>query len=187
MRISAKADYAVRATAELAAVEPGATLKAEQLAHSQRIPLKYLLNILGELKLAGFVLSHRGAGGGYALARLPDSITIADVIRAVEGPLATVQDIRPEDLHYGGAAAGLEEIWVAVRSSLRAVLEQVTLADLVAGTLPKSVSKLARQPEAWTSRGAGSGASAEASRRRRSPLSRNQSGPRPHATRSLRP
>jgi Rrf2 family protein len=151
MRISAKADYAVRATAELAAAKPGITLKAEQLAHSQDIPMKFLLNILVELKHAGLVQSHRGADGGYLLARPAASITVADVIRAVEGPLATVQDTRPEALHYKGAAAQLRSVWVAVRSSLRAVLEEVTLADLVSGSLPKSVSKLAGRPEAWIS------------------------------------
>jgi Rrf2 family protein len=152
VRISAKADYAVRATAELAAVEPGVTLKADQIAHSQDIPLKFLLNILVELKHAGLVESHRGAEGGYFLARPAAGITIADVIRAVEGPLATVQDTRPENLKYHGAAAGLREVWIAVRSSLRAVLEEVTLADLAARSLPGSVSRLAGRPGAWLSR-----------------------------------
>jgi Rrf2 family protein len=152
MRISAKADYAVRATAELAAATNGTTLKAEQLAQAQDIPLKFLLNILVELKHAGLVQSHRGADGGYILARPAASITVADVIRAVEGPLAMVQDSRPETLHYKGAAKALSAVWVAVRSSLRAVLDEVTLADLTSGSLPDSVSKLAGQPEAWISR-----------------------------------
>jgi Rrf2 family protein len=152
MRISAKADYAVRAMAELAAATHGTTLKAEQLAQAQDIPLKFLLNILVELKHAGLVQSHRGAEGGYILARPAASITVADVIRAVEGPLATVQDSRPETLHYRGAAAALSAVWVAVRSSLRAVLDEVTLADLTSGSLPDSVSKLAGRPEAWISR-----------------------------------
>ena len=151
MRISARADYAVRATAELAAAPPGHPIKAEQLSQSQGIPLKFLLNILVELKHARLVQSHRGPEGGYELARPPAAITVADVIRAVEGPLATIQDSRPEDLHYGGAAAALSEVWVAVRSSLRAVLEQVTLADLVSGDLPQSVRRLAGLPEAWVS------------------------------------
>jgi Rrf2 family protein len=151
MRISAKADYAVRATAELAAVELGATLKAEQVALAQDIPLKYLLNILVELKHAGLVQSHRGSEGGYALARPATSITIADVIRAVEGPLATVHDTRPEALRYRGAAAELQAVWVAVRSSLREVLEQVTLADLVGRSLPAPVLMLADRTEAWIS------------------------------------
>jgi Rrf2 family protein len=111
-----------------------------------------LLNILVELKHAGLVQSHRGAEGGYSLARPPSDITVADVIRAVEGPLATVQDTRPENLQYRGPAAGLRAVWVAVRSSLRSVLENVTLADLASGSLPKSVFKLAERPDAWISR-----------------------------------
>jgi Rrf2 family protein len=126
-------------------------VKAEHLARSQGIPLKYLLNILVELKHARLVRSHRGAEGGYTLARPAASISVADVIRAVEGPLATVQDSRPEDLQYSGAAAGLREVWVAVRSSLRAVLEEVTMADLLSGTLPEHVRELAGRPEAWVS------------------------------------
>ncbi|HKW60255.1 MAG TPA: Rrf2 family transcriptional regulator [Candidatus Dormibacteraeota bacterium] len=153
MRISAKADYAVRATAELAASKT--TLKAEQLSRAQGIPLKYLLNILVELKHAGLVHSHRGAEGGYELALPASAITVADVIRAVEGPLATVQDARPEDLHYPGAAAELRAVWVALRSSLRSVLEEVTLSDLVSGSLPDHVAQLAASPGAWVSRRAG--------------------------------
>jgi Rrf2 family protein len=156
VRISAKADYAVRATAELAAAARGTTMKAEQLAHTQNIPLKFLLNILVELKHAGLVQSHRGAEGGYALARPAAAITIADVIRAVEGPLAMVHDARPEDLEYKGSAAKLQAVWIAVRSSLRSVLEEVSLADLVNGSLSPSVMKLAKRPEAWISRRAGS-------------------------------
>jgi Rrf2 family protein len=152
VRISAKADYAVRASAELAAAGPSITLKAEQLAHAQDIPLKFLLNILVELKHAGLVQSHRGSVGGYSLAKPSRSITIADVIRAVEGPLATVQDIRPENLRYHGSAAELRAVWVAVRSSLRAILEEVTLADVVSGSLPGSVATFAGRPGAWTSR-----------------------------------
>jgi len=153
MRISAKADYAVRAMAELAASTT--TLKAEQLARAQNIPLRYLLNILVELKHAGLVQSHRGTEGGYKLALPASSVTVADVIRAVEGPLATVQDTRPEDLHYSGAAKDLRPVWVALRSSLRSVLEAVTLADLVRGKLPGPVARLAARPQAWVSRRAG--------------------------------
>jgi Rrf2 family protein len=153
MRISARADYAVRATAELGA--SSTTLKAEQLAKAQGIPLKFLLNILVELKHAGLVRSHRGTEGGYELALPPSAISVADVIRAVEGPLATVQDARPEDLHYSGPATELRAVWVALRSSLRSVLEEVTLADLVAGSLPPHVADLAARPEAWISRRAG--------------------------------
>jgi Rrf2 family protein len=152
MRISAKADYAVRATAELAAVHGGAPIRAEQLAHAQGIPLNFLVNILAELKLARIVQSHRGAQGGYRLARSPDGITVAEVIRAVEGPLANVHEARPEELSYRGPAEGLRDIWIAVRASIRAVLESVTLADLARGELPRSVRALLEDPDAWVAR-----------------------------------
>lgn len=152
MRISAKADYAVRAAAELAAVRVGTTLKAEYISISQDIPPKFLMNILAELKHAGLVESHRGMEGGYALGRPAESITLADVIRAVEGPLATVQDVRPENLRYRGPASGLQEVWIAVRSSLRSVLEEITLADLISRSLPRDVARLVGRPEAWRSR-----------------------------------
>lgn len=149
MRISAKADYAVRATAELAASAGSGPVKAERIAQAQGIPLRFLLNILSELKLARIVQSQRGAEGGYALARPPEKITLADVIRAVEGPLASVHESRPEEITYLGPAESLQEVWVAVRANLRAVLEAVTVADLAAGALPESVKALASDPEAW--------------------------------------
>jgi Rrf2 family protein len=149
VRISAKADYAVRAAAELAAFQGPAPLKAEQIARAQAIPLKFLLNILVELKHAGLVISHRGNEGGFELARPAAEVTVADVIRAVEGPLATVADVRPELLTYPGAAESLRDVWIAVRASLRSVLEEVTLADLVAGRLPDAVVSRSRVPEAW--------------------------------------
>jgi Rrf2 family protein len=149
MRISAKADYAVRAAAELAVSDRGQPMKAEQIARAQGIPLKFLLNILNELKLGRIVQSHRGAQGGYSLARAPESITLAEVIRAVEGPLANVHESFPEDLHYQGAAVPLRDVWIAVRASLRAVLERVTLADLASGTLPPMVQSMASDPDAW--------------------------------------
>jgi Rrf2 family protein len=150
MRISAKADYAVRAAAELAAVSPeGRPIKGEQLAAAQGIPPKYLENILADLRHAGLVRTRRGAEGGYALTRAPSEISIADVLRAVEGPLAAVQGTRPEGLHYDGAAARLPEVWVALRANLRAVLERVTLADLAAGELPDSVAALTTGADAW--------------------------------------
>jgi Rrf2 family protein len=152
MRISAKADYAVRAAAELAAAPAGTHLRAEQLAQAQAIPVKFLLNILRELKLARLVQSHRGAQGGYRLARSPDRITLAEVIRAVEGPLANVHESTPESLSYPGPAEQLREIWIAGRANLRAVLERVTLADLARGNLPDDVLELARHPEARLAR-----------------------------------
>ena len=149
MRISSKADYAVRATAELAAAEGEGPVPAERLATAQDIPLTFLLKILAELRHAGIVRSHRGAEGGYELARPPQRISLADVIRAVEGPLANVHESRPEEIRYFGPAQSLQEVWVAVRANLRAVLEAVTLADLAHGSLPRKVKALASDPEAW--------------------------------------
>jgi Rrf2 family protein len=150
MRISAKADYAVRAAAELAAASPGGRpVKGEQLAASQEIPPRFLENILADLRNAGLLSARRGADGGYALTRAPGEISVAEVLRAVEGPLAAVQGTRPEALHYRGAAARLPEVWVALRANLRAVLERVTLADLAAGILPDSVATLTATADAW--------------------------------------
>jgi Rrf2 family protein len=151
MRISARADYAVRAAAELAAADEGPT-KGEAIAQAQGIPLKFLENILGDLRHAGIVRSQRGADGGYWLARPADQISVADVIRAVEGPLASVRGGPPEDVAYAGAAESLASVWIAVRASLRSVVERVTLADVAAGRLPARVVKLADDPEAWVTR-----------------------------------
>jgi Rrf2 family protein len=148
MRVSAKADYAVRAAAELAATGNG-PVKGEALAQAQGIPLKFLENILGELKHAGLVRSQRGADGGYWLARPATEITIADVIRAVEGPLASVRGEAPETVKYGGAAEALGKLWVAVRANLRAVLEEVTVADVAGGELPPIVDEITSDPAAW--------------------------------------
>ena len=151
MRISARADYAVRAAAELAAAG-GGPVKGEALAAAQGIPPKFLENILGDLRHARLVRSQRGAEGGYWLARPADEITVADIVRAVEGPLATVRGEPPEAVAYTGAAEPLQQVWIAVRKNLRAVLERVTLADVAAGRLPEHVIELARDPEAWTTR-----------------------------------
>ncbi len=151
MRISAKADYALRAVAELAAAAGERPVKADQISRAQKIPLKFLLNILSELKHAQILHSHRGADGGYQLARPAASITLAEVIRAVEGPLANVHESRPEELSYEGPAEALRDVWIAVRANLRAVLEAVTVADLAAGTLPPEVHALAKDPAAWVS------------------------------------
>ncbi len=148
MRVSAKTDYALRACIELAA-EGGGPLKGERIAQAQEIPLRFLENILGDLRQTGLVRSQRGVEGGYWLARPADEITIADVIRAVEGPIANVRGLRPESVEYGGTAAGLREVWVAVRASLRSVLEAVTLADLARGELPEPVKELVADPDAW--------------------------------------
>ena len=148
MRVSAKVDYAVRAAAELAAAGPG-PVKGETLAQAQGIPLKFLENILGELRHAGLVRSQRGAEGGYWLAKPAEDITIADVIRAVEGPLASVRGEPPESVAYGGAAQACGKLWVAVRANLRAVLEEVTVADVANADLPPIVDAITNDPAAW--------------------------------------
>jgi Rrf2 family protein len=152
MRISAKADYAVRAVVELAGAPDGRPTKAERVATAQGIPLNFLENILSELRHAGIVRSQRGAEGGFRLAKPADQITIADVIRAVEGPLATVRGGPPEELSYPGHAAELARVWIAVRKSLRAVVERVTVADVANARLPRTVVKLSEDPEAWVTR-----------------------------------
>ena len=151
MRISARADYAVRALTELAA-RSGEPVTAESIARAQSVPLKFLLGILGELRRAGLVRSQRGPSGGYLLDRDPSTITIADVMRAVDGPLASVQDAKPEDVSYPGPAARLQDVWIAVRASLRLVLEEVTIGHLLAGKLPDSVEALTRSEDAWERR-----------------------------------
>ena len=148
MRVSAKVDYALRAAVQLAAAGEGPT-KGERIAEAQDIPLKFLENILLELRHNGLVQSQRGADGGYWLARPAAEITLAEVIRAVEGPLANVRGARPETLEYAGPAAGLQDVWVAVRASLRGVLETVTLADVASGELPAEIGGLTSDPEAW--------------------------------------
>jgi Rrf2 family protein len=148
MRVSAKVDYALRAALELAAVGDG-PLKGERIAQAQGIPLKFLENILLELRHHGLVQSQRGVEGGYWLARPADHITLAEVIRAVEGPLANVRGVRPERVEYPGAAERLQEVWIAVRANLRSVLETVTLADVAAGELPQAIAAVTEDPEAW--------------------------------------
>ncbi len=148
MRITAKADYAVRAMCELAVRAGDGPVKGDVLAEAQGLPLKFLENILGELRRFGLVSSQRGAEGGYWLGRPADQIRLADVIRAVEGPLADVRGARPETLEFSGAAEGLRDVWLAVRVSLRRVLEQVTIADVASGKLPPFVADLLADPEA---------------------------------------
>jgi Rrf2 family protein len=152
MRISAKVDYAVRAVVELAAAPDEKPVKAERIATAQEIPLNFLENILGELRHAGIVRSHRGADGGFRLAKPADQLKVADIIRAVEGPLASVRGGPPEESSYPGAASALPRVWIAVRANLRSVLEHVTVADVARGQLPKAIDKLAEDPEAWVTR-----------------------------------
>lgn len=148
MRLSARVDYALRAAAELAAAG-GGPVTAERLARVQKIPGKFLENILTQLRRAGLVRSQRGPEGGYWLARPASQIAIADIIRAVDGPLANVRGERPEQLGYEGAAQPLQRVWIALRASERAILEEVTLEHLRTGQLPERVTALADDPEAW--------------------------------------
>jgi len=151
VRISAKADYAVRAALELAAAEDP-PVKGERIAEAQSIPLKFLENILGDLRQSGLVVSQRGPEGGYRLERPPEEITVADIIRAVDGPLASVRGERPESMRYAGPAEELAEVWIALRAAVRGVLEHVTLRDVVHDAVPPEVAELARDPEAWKRR-----------------------------------
>lgn len=151
MRVSAKTDYAVRACVELAAAGAGPVKKGE-IAAAQAIPLQFLENILLSMRLAGLLRSQRGPEGGYWLARPATEITIADVMRAVDGPLVTITGDQAEELSYHGAARPLQDLWVAVRASLRSVLETVTLADVVNGSLPDPVLAFTDDPEAWCKR-----------------------------------
>lgn len=148
MRVSAKADYALRAVIELAAAGVG-PVKGERIAQAQEIPFKFLENILGDLRHAGIVRSQRGVEGGYWLARPAKEITVADVVRAVDGPIANVRGLGPEQVAYAGSSERLREVWIAVRANLRAVLERVTIADVARGELPESIVELTADPEAW--------------------------------------
>jgi Rrf2 family protein len=152
MRISAKADYAVRAVVELAATDGEKPVKAERIATAQGIPLNFLENILGELRHAGIVRSHRGAEGGFRLAKPAAELTVADIIRAVEGPLASVRGAPPEEADYAGAAEALPRVWIAVRVNLRRVVERVTIADIAEGNIPAEVDALSDEPGAWVTR-----------------------------------
>ena len=149
--MSAKADYALRGILEIAAAKKP-PVKRDQIARAQKIPVKFLETILGELKHAGIVASQRGADGGYSLAKDPAQVTVADVIRVIDGPLAHIRDTRPESLDYQGVAEPLKEVFVALRAQMREVLESVTLADLVAGELPVEITRSVDKPEAWQSR-----------------------------------
>lgn len=143
MRMSAKAEYAVRAMTQLAATPPGVLVKTDELARAQGIPAQFLVDILAELRAAHLVRSHRGRGGGYELARPAARINIADVLRCIDGPLASVRDIGLEELDYTGPSAALSDVWRALRASMRSVLEETTLADVADGALPPHVGRLA--------------------------------------------
>ena len=150
MQIPAKADYAIRALLTLAASED--SISAEHLAEEQGLPAKFLGAILSDLRRGGMVTSQRGPEGGFKLARDPDQIMIADILRVVSGPMAGVRGMRPETLEYGGEATHLRDVWVAVRASLREVLEHVTLGQVLRGELPAAVTRFTDDPDAWITR-----------------------------------
>ena len=152
MRISAKTDYAIRAAAELATAPVGQWVKTESVSNAQDIPLPFLLNILAELRTAGLVRSRRGVDGGYQLARPASELTVADIIRAVDGPLANIAGSRPEDVEYRGAAVALRDTWVALRATMRTVLEGVSMSDLAAGKLPPEIEALLGSDDVWKAR-----------------------------------
>ena len=151
MQISAKTDYAVRALLSLAVREPE-LVKIDTVIGEQRLPRKFVEAILGDLRRAGIVRSQRGAEGGYALTRPAGEITLGQVIRAVDGPLAEVRGLRPHETNYAGVAEHLPDVWVAVRASLRQVLDETTLAQVLSGKLPDHVRRLTNAPDAWLPR-----------------------------------
>jgi Rrf2 family protein len=152
MHVTAKADYAVRAVVELAAGSQDTPRKVDEVAQAQGIPVSFLENILTQLRSSGIVRSQRGPEGGYWLAQPAAQLNLAQVIRAVEGPLVGVRGQRPEEVEYQGSAESLQQVWIALRANLRKVLEHVTVADVAAGKLPKEIVALTRQEEAWETR-----------------------------------
>jgi Rrf2 family protein len=152
MHVTAKADYAVRAVVELADSKQDSPRKVDDVAKAQGIPVSFLENILTQLRSSGIVRSQRGPEGGYWLSKPPDQVNLAQIIRAVEGPLVGVRGQRPEEIEYVGSAESLQQVWIALRANLRKVLEHVTVADVAAGRLPKDVLALTRIEEAWETR-----------------------------------
>lgn len=152
MHVTAKADYAIRAVVELADSSQSSPRKVDEIARAQDIPVSFLENILTQLRSSGIVRSQRGPEGGYWLARPAMEVNLAQVIRAVEGPLVGVRGQRPEELEYAGSAESLQQVWLALRANLRKVLEHVTLADVASGRLPKEITALTRQEGAWETR-----------------------------------
>ena len=151
MQISARGDYAVRAALSLAAAHP-ALMSAQAIAAEQDMPRKFLEAVLADLRRAGIVRAQRGAEGGYTLAQPPRDVTVGAILRAVDGPLAGVRGLRPEETSYQGAADNLPDLWVAVRAAVRDVVDEVSLAELVSGRMPAHVRKLTTRPDAWQPR-----------------------------------
>jgi Rrf2 family protein len=152
MHVTAKADYAIRAVVELAESAQDSPRKVDDVARAQGIPVSFLENILTQLRSSGIVRSQRGPEGGYWLAQPPDEVNLAQVIRAVEGPLVGIRGQRPEEIEYVGSSESLQQVWIALRANVRGVLEQVSIANVAAGKLPKDVLALTRQEEAWETR-----------------------------------
>ena len=152
MHVTAKADYAVRAVVELATGSQNTPRKVDEVAQAQGIPVSFLENILTQLRSSGIVRSQRGPDGGYWLAHPATQLNLAQVIRAVEGPLVGVRGQRPEEVEYQGSAECLQQVWIALRANLRKVLEHVTVADVASGKLPKEIQALTKQEEAWETR-----------------------------------
>ena len=152
MHVTAKADYAVRAVIELAGSGQGSPRKVDEVAQAQGIPVSFLENILTQLRSSGIVRSQRGPEGGYWLAHPPEEVNLAQVIRAVEGPLVGVRGQRPEEVEYTGTAESLQQVWIALRANLRKVLEHVTVEDVASGKLPREVVALTREEQAWQTR-----------------------------------
>jgi Rrf2 family protein len=151
MQVSAKVDYAVRALLEVAATDSN-RLTRDELSEAQDIPPRYLEVVLTDLRRAGLLIGHRGSSGGYSLGRPADKISVADVARVVDGPLALVQGRRPEDVTYHGSSAHLHELWIGLRAAVRSVLDEVTIADLAIGYLPPAVRSLVDDDDAWLPR-----------------------------------
>jgi Rrf2 family protein len=152
MRVSAKTDYAVRAMIELAGGTEEAPVKSEHVSAAQEIPPRFLQAILTELRYAGLVRGRPGTEGGYWLAQPPDEITLAEIVREVEGPLASVHGEPPDELTLRGDAKPLQEVWIALRANMREILEGITIADIVAGRLPEPVRRIVSDPEVWQAR-----------------------------------
>lgn len=149
MRVSAKSDYALRALIEVARRDDGQPVSAEEIGRLQDIPHGFLQSILADLRRAGVVMSQRGQSGGWRMGRPAESVTVADVIRAVDGPLVSVYGLRPEAVTYHGSAEGLQKVWIAARSSLREVFEAVSISNLVDGALPARVERRTESKDAW--------------------------------------
>ncbi len=163
MRVTARADYAMRAVTELAAAG-GTLLKRDEIASRQEIPIEFLESVMLALKHAGIVQSQRGASGGFRLARPADSISVADVVRAVDGPMLDVRGDRAEAIAYAGPAERVQDVWIAVRASLREILEGTSVQDIVDGKMPKPVTRLTDDPAAWRSLGRIRGAARDRAR-----------------------